>query len=51
MRAGVVWINTYGTLPSTVPFGGFGQSGVGREGGSEGLEEFTQVKNVMVDLS
>jgi acyl-CoA reductase-like NAD-dependent aldehyde dehydrogenase len=51
LRAGVVWINTYGTLPSTVPFGGFGQSGIGREGGIEGLEEFTQVKNVMVDLS
>lgn len=51
LRAGVVWVNTYGTLPYTVPFGGFGESGMGREAGREALFEYTQVKNIYVDLS
>ena len=33
IRAGIVWVNTYRAVSPIVPFGGFGQSGLGREGG------------------
>ena len=51
LNAGVVWINTYGMLPSSVPFGGFKGSGWGKEGGRDALLEYTRIKNVMVDLN
>ncbi|GIW42411.1 MAG: aldehyde dehydrogenase [Candidatus Binatia bacterium] len=51
LRAGTVWVNTYGVLPYTAPFGGYKESGMGREAGKEALLEYTQVKNVYVDLS
>lgn len=51
LRAGTVWVNTYGTVPHTAPFGGFKQSGHGREGGPWALQLYTQPKNVYVDLS
>lgn len=51
LRTGVVWVNSYGNLPYTVPFGGFGESGMGREAGREALFEYTQVKNIYVDLA
>ena len=51
LRAGVVWVNSYGSLPYTVPFGGYKESGIGREAGKEALAEYTQLKNVYVDLS
>lgn len=50
LRAGVVWVNTYGQLPYTVPFGGFKQSGQGREGGHEALDEYTQVKGIHMEI-
>jgi acyl-CoA reductase-like NAD-dependent aldehyde dehydrogenase len=50
LRAGVVWVNSYGNLPYTAPFGGYQQSGMGREAGKEALLEYTQLKNVYVDL-
>ena len=50
LEAGTVWINTWGVIPNAVPFGGFKRSGVGREGGKDVLEEFTQVKNIYVSL-
>jgi aldehyde dehydrogenase (NAD+) len=50
LRAGMVWVNSYGTLPYTVPFGGYRESGIGREAGRDALLEYTQVKNVYVDL-
>lgn len=50
IRAGTIWINTYGMIPYTAPFGGYKQSGWGREGGEEVLEEYTQVKNVLIEL-
>jgi acyl-CoA reductase-like NAD-dependent aldehyde dehydrogenase len=50
LRAGTVWINGYGTIPYTAPFGGYKESGTGREGGREAIEEYTQVKNVSVEL-
>jgi acyl-CoA reductase-like NAD-dependent aldehyde dehydrogenase len=46
-----VWVNSYGTLPYTVPFGGYKESGIGREAGRDALTEHTQVKNVYVDLA
>jgi len=50
IRAGSVWINTYGALNIAAPFGGFKQSGFGREMGQEVLELFTEVKTVWVEL-
>ena len=50
VRAGNVWVNQYGAIPHTVPFGGFGASGHGREGGREGILEYTEVKNVAIDI-
>jgi acyl-CoA reductase-like NAD-dependent aldehyde dehydrogenase len=51
MDSGVVWVNTYRMVASQAPFGGRKQSGFGRERGEEGLAEFTNVKNVMIDFS
>jgi len=50
LRAGTVWVNGYGTLPTTAPFGGMKRSGWGREGGRDPLFGYTQVKNVMVSF-
>ncbi len=50
LRAGNVWVNSYGTISYTAPFGGYKQSGLGREGGRQAIEEYTQIKNVSVDL-
>ena len=51
IRAGNVWVNSYGTVPHTAPFGGFKQSGSGREGGHWALGLYTQPKNIYIDLS
>jgi betaine-aldehyde dehydrogenase len=51
IRAGVVWINTFNMFNAASPFGGFKQSGYGREMGRHALEMYTQVKSVWVDLS
>jgi aldehyde dehydrogenase (NAD+) len=51
LRAGSVWVNTYRTSAAQAPFGGFGNSGYGRERGTEGLLEYTTTKNTMIDLS
>jgi aldehyde dehydrogenase (NAD+) len=51
LRAGTVWINTYGLYDSAMPFGGYKMSGFGRELGHDGLMEYTQTKSVWVDLS
>ena len=51
VRAGTVWVNTYRNVSPAAPFGGYRGSGVGRERGLEGLREYTQAKNVMVDFS
>jgi aldehyde dehydrogenase (NAD+) len=50
VRTGTIGVNGYGVLP-TAPFGGYKQSGFGREGGAESLELFTEVKNVFVNLA
>ena len=50
LRAGIVWINTWMTRDLRTPFGGVGQSGLGREGGMEAMRFFTEPKNVCVQL-
>ncbi len=51
LEAGTVWINTYRALSYASPFGGYKQSGYGREMGPDALREFTQVKSVWVELA
>jgi (Z)-2-((N-methylformamido)methylene)-5-hydroxybutyrolactone dehydrogenase len=51
LRSGVVWVNTYRASSAMGTFGGVKRSGYGRERGLEGLLEYTQVKNVIMDLS
>ncbi|MEZ5498751.1 MAG: aldehyde dehydrogenase family protein [Steroidobacteraceae bacterium] len=50
LRAGLVWINCHGVPDMAVPFGGYRQSGWGRENGYEGLLEYTEHKSVMAML-
>jgi aldehyde dehydrogenase (NAD+) len=49
MRTGTVWINDWHLLSERMPFGGYKQSGIGREFGEEGLNEYTEVKSLHVD--
>jgi len=51
IRAGTVWVNAYNLFDAALPFGGFKESGFGREMGSAGLDHYTEVKTVWVDLS
>jgi aminomuconate-semialdehyde/2-hydroxymuconate-6-semialdehyde dehydrogenase len=50
LHAGTVWINCWLLRDLRVPFGGMKDSGVGREGGFESLQFFTEAKNVCVKL-
>ena len=50
VRAGTVWVNCYNVLDTRAPFGGFKQSGIGRELGEYGLQQYTQVKSVIARL-
>jgi acyl-CoA reductase-like NAD-dependent aldehyde dehydrogenase len=50
LEAGSVWINTYGQFDPSTPFGGYKQSGYGRENGPEAIEDWTQTKAVWVNL-
>lgn len=50
LRAGTVWINTYNVFDAALPFGGYKQSGWGREMGHHALELYTEVKSVVVGL-
>nr|AVR59243.1 aldehyde dehydrogenase 1 [Platynereis dumerilii] len=51
IQAGTVWINTYHTVCNQAPFGGFKMSGIGRELGSYGIHQYTEVKTVTVKIS
>ena len=51
IRAGVVWVNTFDTADITVPFGGYKQSGFGRDKGLPALDGYTQLKTTWLDLS
>ena len=49
LRAGTVWINEWHLISEKAPFGGYKQSGIGREFGIEGLREYTETKHLHVD--
>jgi acyl-CoA reductase-like NAD-dependent aldehyde dehydrogenase len=51
IRAGVVWVNTFDAADVTVPFGGFKQSGSGRDKSLHALDGYTQLKTTWMDLS
>ena len=50
LKAGVVWVNTYNQFDAAAPFGGYKQSGYGREMGHAVLDAYTQTKTVWVNL-
>jgi aldehyde dehydrogenase (NAD+) len=50
VRAGTVWVNCYDVFDAAAPFGGFKQSGMGREMGEYGLRQYTEVKTVTIKL-
>lgn len=51
IETGRVWVNTYNQIPEGAPFGGVKTSGIGRETHKVILEHYTQMKNIMIDLS
>jgi len=50
LRAGTVWVNTYNSFHHALPFGGFKESGIGRELGKAALANYTQLKTVSINL-
>jgi len=51
LQAGTIWINNWHQIDPALPFGGYKQSGLGRELGPDALTEYTQAKHVHVDLT
>ena len=51
METGRVWINCYNQIPAGAPFGGYKNSGIGRETHKMILNHYTQAKNIMIDLT
>jgi betaine-aldehyde dehydrogenase len=51
LRAGIVWINDTQPAPTEAPWGGYKQSGIGRELGREGVEDFLEAKHIYVNLA
>lgn len=51
LKAGTVWVNTYNTFDAGSPFGGYKQSGLGREMGSYALDNYTEVKSVWINMN
>jgi len=49
LNAGAVWVNTYGMFYNEVPYGGFKQSGFGKELGREGFLEYMRLKTIIID--
>ena len=50
VRAGTVWVNCYDVFDAAAPFGGFKQSGIGRELGEYGLQQYTEIKTITIKL-
>jgi aldehyde dehydrogenase (NAD+) len=48
LRAGTVWVNNYRSTSYTTPFGGFKDSGIGREGGIDAVKEYLETKSVWI---
>jgi acyl-CoA reductase-like NAD-dependent aldehyde dehydrogenase len=51
LQAGTVWVNTYRAVSYTSPFGGYKQSGLGRENGQEAIREYLQTKCVWISTA
>jgi len=51
LKAGTVWINTYGLMDASLPFGGYKSSGFGRELGASALEHYTEIKTVWLNMA
>lgn len=51
VHTGRMWVNTYNSFPAGAPFGGYKQSGIGRETHKVILEHYTQMKNIMINLN
>ena len=51
VETGRMWVNIYNQIPEGAPFGGYKQSGIGRETHKMILDHYTQVKNIMINLS
>lgn len=51
IHSGIVWVNTYRAISPIAPFGGFGQSGYGREAGVDAIRDFTRTKTVWINTS
>ncbi|MEE2769002.1 MAG: aldehyde dehydrogenase [Actinomycetota bacterium] len=51
IRSGIVWVNTYRAISPVAPFGGFGQSGHGRESGLDTIYDYTRTKTVWINTS
>jgi aldehyde dehydrogenase (NAD+) len=51
IRAGTVWINAYRVITPNQPFGGFGLSGIGRENGTNAVNEYLEEKSIIVELT
>ena len=49
VKTGTMWVNDYHLLSVAAPFGGYKQSGIGREFGIEGMLEYMQMKHIHVD--
>src|SRR5229473_1681754 len=51
LKAGTVWINTYGLMDASLPFGGYKSSGFGRELGTHAIEHYTEMKTVWLNIA
>ena len=51
LHAGITWVNTYGPVYPEAPWGGYGQSGIGRELGTYGLDDFSEPKQININLN
>ena len=51
LRAGIVWVNTYRVVSPIAPFGGYKDSGYGRESGMQAIHDYTRIKTVWINTS
>lgn len=51
VETGRMWVNTYNSIPAGAPFGGYKESGIGRETHKVILDHYTQMKNILINLS